>query len=213
VRHNRLKLFINLFFTFNYCRYYSQCSEICGILHSSMPIVVESVSLVKFLSWLQEQSPWLLIFRVGLPKSTGKIQLIYYSIKKNIHVFINSSTYKFWKEIIIICLLMVLCVLIGTILIQDVSAPILCHGPNPDPSTIEAIKECSHNYWDPVKPKEFIRLCAPVCDNLLRGHTYMGETVYHEAFSNKLELYHKCKACPANLCQDCYKLYQDMKTS
>ena len=32
-----------------------QCSEICGILHSSMPIVVESVSLVKFLSWLDEQ--------------------------------------------------------------------------------------------------------------------------------------------------------------
>jgi heme/copper-type cytochrome/quinol oxidase subunit 2 len=30
-------------------------SEICGILHSSSPIVVESVSLVKFLSWLQEQ--------------------------------------------------------------------------------------------------------------------------------------------------------------
>ena len=35
--------------------FYGQCSEICGILHSSMPIVVESVSLVKFLSWLQEQ--------------------------------------------------------------------------------------------------------------------------------------------------------------
>jgi cytochrome c oxidase subunit 1 len=35
--------------------FYGQCSEICGILHSSMPIVIESVSLVKFLSWLQEQ--------------------------------------------------------------------------------------------------------------------------------------------------------------
>jgi len=35
--------------------YYGQCSEICGILHSSMPIVVESVPLVKFLGWLQEQ--------------------------------------------------------------------------------------------------------------------------------------------------------------
>nr|YP_010365194.1 cytochrome c oxidase subunit 1/2 [Exserohilum turcicum]UOU81420.1 cytochrome c oxidase subunit 1/2 [Exserohilum turcicum] len=34
---------------------HQQCSEICGILHSSMPIVVESVSLEKFLSWLQEQ--------------------------------------------------------------------------------------------------------------------------------------------------------------
>ena len=31
------------------------CSEICGILHSSMAIVIESVSLEKFLTWLQEQ--------------------------------------------------------------------------------------------------------------------------------------------------------------
>jgi len=30
--------------------FYGQCSEICGILHSSMPIVVESVSLEKFLA-------------------------------------------------------------------------------------------------------------------------------------------------------------------
>nr|GEW66203.1 cytochrome oxidase subunit 2, mitochondrial [Tanacetum cinerariifolium] len=30
--------------------FYGQCSEICGILHSSMPIVIESVSLEKFLS-------------------------------------------------------------------------------------------------------------------------------------------------------------------
>jgi heme/copper-type cytochrome/quinol oxidase subunit 2 len=34
---------------------YGQCSEICGILHSSMPIVVQSVSIEKFLSWLLEQ--------------------------------------------------------------------------------------------------------------------------------------------------------------
>ena len=34
--------------------FYGQCSEICGILHSSMPIVVESVSLEKFLLWLQD---------------------------------------------------------------------------------------------------------------------------------------------------------------
>lgn len=32
--------------------FYGQCSEICGIMHSSMPIVVESVSIEKFLSWL-----------------------------------------------------------------------------------------------------------------------------------------------------------------
>lgn len=49
-RLNQFSVLINRLGTF-----YGQCSEICGILHSSMPIVVESVSLVKFLSWLDEQ--------------------------------------------------------------------------------------------------------------------------------------------------------------
>ena len=35
--------------------FYGQCSEICGVLHSSMPIVIESVSIEKFLAWIQEQ--------------------------------------------------------------------------------------------------------------------------------------------------------------
>jgi heme/copper-type cytochrome/quinol oxidase subunit 2 len=35
--------------------FYGQCSEICGILHSSMPIVIEAVSIEKFLSWLEDQ--------------------------------------------------------------------------------------------------------------------------------------------------------------
>ena len=35
--------------------FFGQCSEICGILHSSMPIVIESVSIEKFVSWLYEQ--------------------------------------------------------------------------------------------------------------------------------------------------------------
>ena len=35
--------------------YYGQCSEICGILHSSMPVVIESVSIGKFVTWLREQ--------------------------------------------------------------------------------------------------------------------------------------------------------------
>lgn len=35
--------------------YYGQCSEICGILHSSMPIGIQSVNLFKFLYWLYEQ--------------------------------------------------------------------------------------------------------------------------------------------------------------
>ena len=39
----------NLFVTLDCRRYNLQCSEICGILHSSMPVVIESVSLEKFL--------------------------------------------------------------------------------------------------------------------------------------------------------------------
>ena len=35
--------------------FYGQCSEICGILHSSMPIVIESVSIEKFVNWVQKQ--------------------------------------------------------------------------------------------------------------------------------------------------------------
>ena len=49
-RLNQVSALINRVGTF-----YGQCSEICGILHSSMPIVVESVSLEKFLTWLREQ--------------------------------------------------------------------------------------------------------------------------------------------------------------
>lgn len=49
-RLNQFSILINRKGTF-----YGQCSEICGILHSSMPIVIESVSLEKFLSWLEAQ--------------------------------------------------------------------------------------------------------------------------------------------------------------
>ena len=35
--------------------YYGQCSEICGVYHGFMPIVVEAVSLEKYLSWLDSQ--------------------------------------------------------------------------------------------------------------------------------------------------------------
>jgi len=45
-RLNQVSTFINREGVF-----YGQCSEICGILHSSMPIVIESVSLENFLSW------------------------------------------------------------------------------------------------------------------------------------------------------------------
>lgn len=35
--------------------YYGQCSEICGVWHGFMPIVIEAVSLEKYLAWLNEQ--------------------------------------------------------------------------------------------------------------------------------------------------------------
>jgi heme/copper-type cytochrome/quinol oxidase subunit 2 len=46
-RLNQMSIYINRLGTF-----YGQCSEICGILHSSMPIVIESVTLNKYLGWL-----------------------------------------------------------------------------------------------------------------------------------------------------------------
>ena len=49
-RLNQVSVLINRQGTF-----YGQCSEICGILHSSMPIVIESVSIEKFVSWIREQ--------------------------------------------------------------------------------------------------------------------------------------------------------------
>ena len=49
-RLNQVSVFINREGVF-----YGQCSEICGILHSSMPIVIESVGLEKFLQWLGAQ--------------------------------------------------------------------------------------------------------------------------------------------------------------
>jgi cytochrome c oxidase subunit 2 len=32
--------------------YYGQCSEICGVNHGFMPIVVEAVSTEKYVSWI-----------------------------------------------------------------------------------------------------------------------------------------------------------------
>lgn len=49
-RLNQVSVFVNREGVF-----YGQCSEICGILHSSMPIVVEAVSLEKYLTWLEEK--------------------------------------------------------------------------------------------------------------------------------------------------------------
>jgi cytochrome c oxidase subunit 2 len=44
-RLNQLSVYVNREGVF-----YGQCSEICGILHSSMPIVIESTSLPRFLT-------------------------------------------------------------------------------------------------------------------------------------------------------------------
>ena len=49
-RLNQVSIFINREGIF-----YGQCSEICGILHSSMPIVIESVSIQEFVTWLTNQ--------------------------------------------------------------------------------------------------------------------------------------------------------------
>lgn len=35
--------------------FYGQCSEICGVWHGFMPIVIQAVSLEKYLLWLSEQ--------------------------------------------------------------------------------------------------------------------------------------------------------------
>jgi cytochrome c oxidase subunit 2 len=35
--------------------YYGQCSEICGVGHANMPIVIEGVSANKYITWLAEK--------------------------------------------------------------------------------------------------------------------------------------------------------------
>ncbi|RUS23413.1 Cupredoxin [Endogone sp. FLAS-F59071] len=36
--------------------FYGQCSEICGVQHAFMPVVIEAVSLERYLAWLNEQT-------------------------------------------------------------------------------------------------------------------------------------------------------------
>jgi cytochrome c oxidase subunit 2 len=35
--------------------FYGQCSEICGVGHANMPIVIESVKIDNYISWLSEK--------------------------------------------------------------------------------------------------------------------------------------------------------------
>ena len=69
-RLNQVSVMLNREGTF-----YGQCSEICGILHSSMPIVLESISVDKFVSWLTVSM--LPIFSLGrLNKHVVKIIML-----------------------------------------------------------------------------------------------------------------------------------------
>lgn len=36
--------------------FYGQCSEICGVGHANMPIVVESIDLEKYIAWIAEKA-------------------------------------------------------------------------------------------------------------------------------------------------------------
>nr|ASU53158.1 cytochrome oxidase subunit II [Periphyllus sp. ZMIOZ 18633] len=47
-RMNQINLFMN-----RPGMYFGQCSEICGINHSFMPIQIESINLNKFISWVK----------------------------------------------------------------------------------------------------------------------------------------------------------------
>lgn len=49
-RLNQSSIYINRIGMF-----FGQCSEICGILHSSMPICIQAVSIKDFLLWIQEE--------------------------------------------------------------------------------------------------------------------------------------------------------------
>jgi cytochrome c oxidase subunit 2 len=35
--------------------YYGQCSEICGVNHYAMPIVIEGVELDDYINWIETQ--------------------------------------------------------------------------------------------------------------------------------------------------------------
>jgi cytochrome c oxidase subunit 2 len=45
--------------------FYGQCSELCGVNHGFMPIVVESLSLEEYLTWLSSMSTGLLAYRIN----------------------------------------------------------------------------------------------------------------------------------------------------
>jgi hypothetical protein len=72
--------------------FYGQCSELCGILHGFMPIVIESVSLESYLLWLSSQNSPLLSFTKTSP--IPKLGKRFYSTFSNTSDFGNSNTVK-----------------------------------------------------------------------------------------------------------------------
>lgn len=50
-RLNQVSLFIKREGVF-----YGQCSEICGVQHGFMPIVIEAVSLENYIKWISVQT-------------------------------------------------------------------------------------------------------------------------------------------------------------
>jgi cytochrome c oxidase subunit 2 len=67
--------------------FYGQCSELCGILHGFMPIVIEAVSLESYLLWLSSQnSPHLTIFKSA--------PLEYNLAKKSLFPYVQVRSYS-----------------------------------------------------------------------------------------------------------------------
>ena len=96
---------------------------------------------------------------------------------------------------------------VGTLYIVYTQSPILCHSPDASVEAFKQIAECKHsNGWSSITPTEFIRKKAALCDVMRPGSSYMGEPVYHQAYSYYLETYYKCKDCPAHLCGECNNL-------
>ena len=67
-RLNQSSVYLNREGTF-----FGQCSEICGILHSSMPISIQSVNLPKFLFWLHDQLSYMISNQLNLSSNESVV--------------------------------------------------------------------------------------------------------------------------------------------
>ena len=180
-RLNQFSVLINRLGTF-----FGQCSEICGILHSSMPIVIDSISIEKFLSWLQEQSI------LGV---TG------FSFVKLIRNYLKECIYN------LSLLPLVFLITLGLQeheIIDDLFNIHSCHSHDLDHIAVrEKIAICNHEKWEVVKPTNFMPNKVDICDVALIPQSYTGEFVLHEAFDSRLQSYYKCKSCVAHICSTC----------